>query len=215
MYFVEMSKCVGSDIEGTTKRARYSETNTMEELESDIPYHEQDHSLHFDPLYSAHAQAASEWEAPTNIDPSDYETSTGSSGKMVVRKKRFKATPSTSQSGRVKESGKGGNKAAAKGVKVGGPEADEENHTEIDSVSNRTGIETEMTEPGPAISDTSLDQQTIVKVEAEDTESGDGSVVTGGAEGMDSSFDQSFQQDDSFLNPNSSSGDLSYTQTGQ
>lgn len=220
--FAELDNSRTTDIENTSKRPRYSDPNSTRQASNNIGLHEQGPSQQCVPLYPTQSQASNSadlWE-PTTM-PADYDTNSGRPVKLIPRKKRFKNTP-ISQVERANE--------PVKTLEPSGVSVKVEDSTDDQGVGdfnqsygvdgNKTGIETNSLQPD---SDKTLDKDIVVKQEVSDDDMEILGIEPGAStdefqshagSGMES-YDQSFQQDNSFIGPvSSSSGDLSYTQTG-
>ena len=220
--FTELDNSRTTDIENTSKRPRYSDPNSTRQASNNIGLHEQGPSQQCVPLYPTQSQASNSadlWEPATM--PADYDTNSGRPVKPIPRKKRFKNTP-ISQVERANE--------PVKILEPSGVNVKIEDSTDDQGVGdfnqsygvdgNKTGIETDSLQPD---SDKTLDKDIVVKQEVSDDDMEILGIEPGAStdefqshagSGIES-YDQSFQQDNSFIGPvSSSSGDLSYTQTG-
>ena len=197
-------------------------------MHTDISYSEHDLSQQYGTSYPMQNQASKvlgDWESTSSLG--HFETSTDRGGKMVVRKKRFKHVASSEVVPGVPhvQSGEASNKEESTGIKSEGVDLYEGDGNVRDTVNDRIVSESDTASYIPRVSESeqSLAQQPV-KVEVDDGDDDDDMAITGVEPGssqsgyqsseMDSSYDQSFQQGDSFVSPNASAGDLSYSKAG-
>ena len=225
IFFAELSQNGSSDAGSTSKKARYEEPDGR--VHTDLSYAEQGLSQQYDtsfPMQSQASNALGDWETPQS-SLGHFETSTDRGGKMVVRKKRFKhvaskkvvpIVPSVPNIHIQRE--ERSDVTVSVGVKPEGLDTD-------DNVNDRTVNETDAVNYIPRVTDSEQSlSQPSVKVEQDDGDDDDDMAITGVEPGnsqsgyqsseMDGSFDQSYQQGDSFISPNASAGDLSYAKAG-
>ena len=219
----EQSYSSATDIlENAPKRRRRDHRSGIL-TDSNIPLDEEDQPQQFSSLYSTENElenTTETWKPQNPVKPV----------RLVSHKKRFKVTPNNVE--RVSEPVEQVRKfiesvpvkTETEITDARGDHVTANSNQNFGDESSKTGSETDFYDSA---------KQTLVKVEVNDddddedmqilaiepgtnTEGFENSFSQDNAETLDSdsSFNQSFQQDNNFLNPNTSMGDLSYTHTG-
>ena len=205
------------------KKARYEDTDGP--IQTNLSFQDPDLSQPYDTAFSNQNQASNvlgDWEPPQS-NFGNFETSTDKKGKMIVRKKRFKEVPSSKTVPSV---------VSVPNVQIQREERSKEmpsvnmkpeglntgDNKVRDNVIDNFNHETEAAGNMPGVLDTELGlSQPSVKTEQDDDGDDDDDMAIIGVEPgrnqsgyqgseMDSSYDQSFQEGDSFASPYAKAG---------